>query len=336
MDSSEHKKRRPEPELSSPVTVVREMFDAFGRGDVSGILETVDPESRWTYIGANPEPRRASMEGHEGVRRFFQRILDRLDMSSFEPREFVVQGPTVVVFGSESGVVRKTREPFRNEWVQKYVVRNGKITEMEEFNISVEEPDRPRGSEMPGAPGREDRIDDALRMTFPASDPPSWPSHSEAGSRGDGPRQGSEMIAVKGATGHLGRLVGKTCWSEGSGRVRADFAAAAAEVLTGRGHGSRVYELGGEGAFTLSELAETILPAERSPGRPGPARGEVRGGAHRRSTARAVRPRSGRFGPRDRPWRAVHGERRSPAPHRSVPHVAGPGRTRCARTEQRR
>lgn len=50
--------------------------------------------------------------------------------------------------------------------------------------------------------------------------------------------------------------------SAGEGRVsaatRADFAAAAAAVLTGEGHENRVYELGGDRSFTLSELAEEI------------------------------------------------------------------------------
>jgi NAD(P)H dehydrogenase (quinone) len=48
----------------------------------------------------------------------------------------------------------------------------------------------------------------------------------------------------------------------GDGRVsaatRADYAAAAAAVLTGDGHASRAYELGGDEAFTLAELAAEI------------------------------------------------------------------------------
>jgi hypothetical protein len=178
-DKDEHSSgagRGPEPEIPDPATVVRKLFDAFRRQDVTGILETVHPESRWTYIGANPQPRRASMYGHDEVRRFFRRIGDRLDVRSFEPREFVVQGAIVVVFGSESGVIRETQEPFRNDWVQKYVIRDGKITEMEELNIAAGEPGRPSRSRPREGPGREERIDDALRMTFPASDPPSWPS----------------------------------------------------------------------------------------------------------------------------------------------------------------
>jgi hypothetical protein len=46
-----------------------------------------------------------------------------LVITSYEAREFVTENDTVVVFGHESGTVSATGEPFRNEWVQKYVVR---------------------------------------------------------------------------------------------------------------------------------------------------------------------------------------------------------------------
>jgi NAD(P)H dehydrogenase (quinone) len=55
---------------------------------------------------------------------------------------------------------------------------------------------------------------------------------------------------------------GSLAGSAGDGRVsaatRADYAAAAAAVLTGDGHAGRAYELGGDEAFTLAELAAEI------------------------------------------------------------------------------
>jgi NAD(P)H dehydrogenase (quinone) len=55
---------------------------------------------------------------------------------------------------------------------------------------------------------------------------------------------------------------GSLAGSAGDGRVsaatRADYAAAAAAVLAGDGHDGRVYELGGDEAFTLAELAAEI------------------------------------------------------------------------------
>jgi NAD(P)H dehydrogenase (quinone) len=71
-------------------------------------------------------------------------------------------------------------------------------------------------------------------------------------------------------TGNLGPALehGALLGSADEGRVsaaaRADFAAAAAEVLTGTGHENRTYELGGE-AFTLAELATTISEASGRP-----------------------------------------------------------------------
>ncbi|RIX46254.1 MAG: SDR family oxidoreductase [Rhodocyclales bacterium GT-UBC] len=50
--------------------------------------------------------------------------------------------------------------------------------------------------------------------------------------------------------------------SAGEGRIasaaRADYAAAAATVLTQDGHAGRIYELAGDGAYTLAELAAEI------------------------------------------------------------------------------
>lgn len=75
------------------------------------------------------------------MRRFFERILTRLEMTEFHTDEWVVQGDTVVIFGGEAGTVRSTGQAFRNAWTQKYVVKNGQIVAMAEYNIQIE----PRG-----------------------------------------------------------------------------------------------------------------------------------------------------------------------------------------------
>jgi len=65
-------------------------------------------------------------------------------------------------------------------------------------------------------------------------------------------------------TGSLAQTLqnGAIVGSAGEGRVsaatRADYAAAAAAVLTGEGHEGSVYELGGDDPFTMAELAAEI------------------------------------------------------------------------------
>lgn len=55
-----------------------------------------------------------------------------------------------------------------------------------------------------------------------------------------------------------GALYGSAGEGRISGATREDFATAAAEVLTGEGHEGAVYELGGDEAFTMEELAEEV------------------------------------------------------------------------------
>lgn len=64
-----------------------------------------------------------------------------------------------------------------------------------------------------------------------------------------------------------GARTGNFVGSAGNGRVasatRADYAAAAVEVLTGNGHGNKIYELSGDVAWTRAELATEIGKAAR-------------------------------------------------------------------------
>jgi NAD(P)H dehydrogenase (quinone) len=55
-----------------------------------------------------------------------------------------------------------------------------------------------------------------------------------------------------------GRIVGAAGDGRISGAARADYAEAAAAVLTGEGHTGAVYELGGDEPFTMAELASEL------------------------------------------------------------------------------
>ena len=123
---------------NDPAGTVQRMFAAFQAGDFDALLATIHSDTRWTYVGANPKPAKADIVGKDGVRRFFEGITRRVQMTAFEASEYVLEGNTVVVFGSESGTVKATGEPFRNEWCQKYVVNENQIARMVEYNIQVE------------------------------------------------------------------------------------------------------------------------------------------------------------------------------------------------------
>ena len=62
-----------------------------------------------------------------------------------------------------------------------------------------------------------------------------------------------------------GAVIGAAGQGKVSAATRADYAEAAAVVLTTDGHAGAVYELGGDEAFTLAELAATVSAATGKP-----------------------------------------------------------------------
>ncbi len=121
---------------SNPRKVVDEMFEAFGAGDVDGILRTVSEDSEWIYHGTHVIPR-SGFRGREEVRAFFSNILERTEILAFEHRQYVVQGDTVVVLGSEHQRTNRSGRELKQEWVQVYTVDKGLIVRMEEFAATV-------------------------------------------------------------------------------------------------------------------------------------------------------------------------------------------------------
>ncbi len=62
-----------------------------------------------------------------------------------------------------------------------------------------------------------------------------------------------------------GELIGSAGEGRISGAPRADYAAAAARVLTETGHEGKTYELGGDAAWTMAGLAEAFVKVLRRP-----------------------------------------------------------------------
>jgi ketosteroid isomerase-like protein len=118
-------------------TVVEKMFSAFGSGDVEKFVATVSDNTVWIYHGTQIIPA-GVFEKKEGVRTFFNNILDKTEIISFDPQQFIVEGNMVVVLGHEHQRIKRTGKELKQKWVQIYTVENDLITKMEEFATSEE------------------------------------------------------------------------------------------------------------------------------------------------------------------------------------------------------
>ena len=83
--------------MSEHVKTVQAIYDCFGRGDIPGVLEHLDPGVRWDADwGMTPPPLYKARIGHDEVPKFFAALGD-YDLVRFEPQDFLAGGDWVAV-----------------------------------------------------------------------------------------------------------------------------------------------------------------------------------------------------------------------------------------------
>jgi uncharacterized protein len=115
------------------VQVVQQAYAAFGRGDIPAVLETLTDDVEWSVSGS-PEvlPWAGQRRGREQVGQFFRALGGTLTHEAFEPREFIVQGDTVVVLGTER--VRASGRVVDTDWAMVFTIRDGKIARYRDYH----------------------------------------------------------------------------------------------------------------------------------------------------------------------------------------------------------
>ncbi len=114
--------------------IVRQGYDAFGRGDIPALLDLLDPQVTWVTPGPADLPTAGSRRGHAAVGEFFQSLASLMDVLRMEPREFIAQGDRVVVVGDDEVRVKATGATLTGRWTHLFTVREGKVVAFEEMS----------------------------------------------------------------------------------------------------------------------------------------------------------------------------------------------------------
>ena len=98
---------------SANVLTVQSDFAAFGKGDIQTIVNSTTDNIVWTHAG-NPAvvPFAGTFNGHEGVGRFFQNVGSSVNITVFEPQNFVEKGNTVTSTVNIKGTVIATGKEY--------------------------------------------------------------------------------------------------------------------------------------------------------------------------------------------------------------------------------
>ena len=113
------------------IATVQKIYADFGRGDIPALLAALDENVEWIMPGNLPES--GTFRGRAGVATFFGHVARLWEFLSFEPREFIASGDTVVAIGHYAVRSAATRRETECDWVMVWKVREGKIARFQEY-----------------------------------------------------------------------------------------------------------------------------------------------------------------------------------------------------------
>jgi hypothetical protein len=114
--------------------VVQDAYAAFLKGDLPGVLATLDDQIVWKGVtGASADvPMAGIRHGKAEVAEFFGHVARELTFSRFEPRQFVAQDNMVVALGHYTGTT-KSGGSFDSDFAMIFTLATGRIIEFQEF-----------------------------------------------------------------------------------------------------------------------------------------------------------------------------------------------------------
>jgi uncharacterized protein len=115
------------------VKVVQEMFEAFLRGDLQGVLDRLTEDVEWRLGGPTEITYAGTRHGREKVAEFFKTLAEVSEFEEFEPQEYIAQGDRVVVLGHERQRVKATGQVVDNDWAMVFTIRDGKIAKFRNY-----------------------------------------------------------------------------------------------------------------------------------------------------------------------------------------------------------
>ena len=117
------------------VQMVRDLYEAFGQGDVPTVLGAMDPDVQWREAEGNPyQMSGAAWVGPDAIlQNLFVKLGADWDGFTVQPKDFHDAGDTVVVEGRYTGTHKATGKILDAQYCHVFKIRNGKLTSFQQF-----------------------------------------------------------------------------------------------------------------------------------------------------------------------------------------------------------
>lgn len=116
------------------VPLIRELYEAFSKGDVASVLGKMDQGIEWkeaeNFIYADRSPYVGPQAVLEGV---FMRFGSEWDVLTITPEEWLDAGFHVVVLGTYTGRHKATGRTVKAQFAHVWAVRGGRVVRFQQY-----------------------------------------------------------------------------------------------------------------------------------------------------------------------------------------------------------
>ena len=113
--------------MSDLIQTVKDLYAAFGRGEVAAILSQLAPDVSWELEGPAEISMTGIRRGPADVMGFFQAIANDHADPKLETTEYLSSGDTVATFGRYSCTLKKTGRRVDSPVAHLFKFRDGKV-----------------------------------------------------------------------------------------------------------------------------------------------------------------------------------------------------------------
>lgn len=117
------------------VSVLKSLYEAFGRGDVPAVLGAMSPDIRWHQAESNPYmPSGEAWVGPDAIlNNLFLKLGGEWDGFTVSPKSFYDAGDSVIVEVRYSGTYKASGKSMDAQVCHVWDVKDGKVTRFQQY-----------------------------------------------------------------------------------------------------------------------------------------------------------------------------------------------------------
>jgi uncharacterized protein len=122
--------------MNENIVLVKSIYNGFGagKGNFNDVLNLITDDVSWMLVGKRDDvPYAGEFTGHEGVKKFYETVLETTDVIMFIYEEFMAAGDKVIVLGHEHIKVKATGREWKSPWIHVFWIRDGKCCKLREW-----------------------------------------------------------------------------------------------------------------------------------------------------------------------------------------------------------